>query len=123
MVMAGFVERGWEWVASDVVWREASRIPDQERCGRMMGFRIHVRHHVLVQPPILDRTDEIEPLGPGGMDALHVACAEFGGADVFLTTDDGLLKGFAANQGRPGLAAANPLAWLEKEGASERGDR
>ena len=75
MVMAGFVERRWEWVASDLVWREASRIPDQERCRRVMGFRIHVRHHVLIQPPILDRADEIERLGLGGMDALHVASA------------------------------------------------
>lgn len=32
----------------------------------------------------------LETLGFGAFDALHIACAEDAGAEVFLTTDDSL---------------------------------
>jgi Fe2+ transport system protein FeoA len=37
------------------------------------------------------RTQELIALGFRNFDALHVACAEPGGAEVFATTDDRLL--------------------------------
>ena len=43
----------------------------------------------------MKRTAELIDSGFPPMDALHVACAECGGVEVFLTTDDKLL-----NQGR-----------------------
>jgi predicted nucleic acid-binding protein len=38
------------------------------------------------------RTSELMGLGFRNFDALHVACAELAGADVFATTDDRLLR-------------------------------
>jgi hypothetical protein len=37
-----------------------------------------------------ERGKVLETLGFGSFDALHIACAESAGADVFLTTDDSL---------------------------------
>jgi hypothetical protein len=116
LVMAEFQKRTWEWVASDVVWREVAGMPDRERFRRVMAFRIHVAHHVAVGPAILDRADEIEAMGFGGMDALHVACAEAGQVRVFLSTDDKLLRRMSVAAARLRLLGANPLSWLEEVG-------
>jgi predicted nucleic acid-binding protein len=43
-------------------------------------------------------------------DALHLASAEAGGADVFLTTGRRLIK--AAQRANAGVKVQNPLAWL-----------
>lgn len=40
---------------------------------------------------VVQRTGELMALGFRNFDAFHVACAEFGRADVFATTDDRLL--------------------------------
>jgi predicted nucleic acid-binding protein len=48
-----------------------------------------------------------------GLDALHLACAQGLRADVFLTTDDALVR--AAGRipaGSLTVTVANPLAWL-----------
>jgi hypothetical protein len=41
---------------------------------------------------LVRRTSELMTLGFQNFDALHVACAEFAGANVFATTDDRLLS-------------------------------
>lgn len=41
---------------------------------------------------IVIRSKELEASGIMAMDALHVACAEYAGADYFITCDDTLIK-------------------------------
>ncbi len=41
--------------------------------------------------PLRARTSELIKGGLNGFDALHLACAESAGVDVFVTCDDGLL--------------------------------
>ena len=41
---------------------------------------------------IVDRAKQLQAAGYGPFDALHVACAEAGRADILLTTDDGFLR-------------------------------
>ena len=41
---------------------------------------------------VVRRTSELMALGFRNFDALHVACAELAGVDVFVTTDDRLLS-------------------------------
>ena len=53
-------------------------------------------------------------MGVKSFDALHVACAEAGKADVFLTTDDKLLKKLRQNSGKIKVKTANPLEWIEE---------
>jgi predicted nucleic acid-binding protein len=43
-------------------------------------------------------------------DSLHLALAETGGADVFLTTDNRLLRAAGKIELRTGVA--NPVTWL-----------
>ena len=63
----------------------------------------------------LHRAEELEELGFRGLDALHLACAESLSADVFLTTDDALLRRAVRHAAVLRVAVANPVAWLLEE--------
>ncbi|MEK6284516.1 MAG: hypothetical protein AABO57_02105 [Acidobacteriota bacterium] len=56
----------------------------------------------------------MERLGFTGFDALHLACAESGDADVFLTTDDKLMKRAARVSTKLDVRVANPLQWAQE---------
>jgi hypothetical protein len=58
---------------------------------------------------------ELEALGFGDFDALHLACAERGGAEVFLTTDDKLLRRAERHAGQLRVRAVNPVNWISQE--------
>jgi len=51
--------------------------------------------------------------GIGEYDALHVACSIAGKAEVFVTTDDRLLKRLRAFDGVMAMLPQNALAFLE----------
>ena len=61
---------------------------------------------------IRTRAKTIQEFGIRAIDALHIACAEQGKVDVFLTTDDLLLKKCQQNQEDIQVKVANPLTWL-----------
>jgi predicted nucleic acid-binding protein len=63
------------------------------------------------------RGEELEKLAFQTYDALHLACAESGRADVFLTTDDRLLRVAKRVAASLKVRVANPLDWL-REGAA-----
>jgi hypothetical protein len=46
-------------------------------------------------------------------DAFHVACAESGKADIFLTTDDSLIKQAKRCERLLLVKIANPLDWIK----------
>ena len=48
--------------------------------------------HVIISREVTQRAQEIGKLGFAPLDSLHVACAEFGTVDFFVTCDDNLLK-------------------------------
>ena len=52
------------------------------------------------------------PSHPLEFDTLHLACAESAGADVFLTTDDQLLRKVAAFADQLRIRVENRLTWL-----------
>jgi predicted nucleic acid-binding protein len=58
-------------------------------------------------------TSLIEEIGFGAYDALHLACAEHGNADVFLTTDDQLLRLATEKAEMLAVKVDNPLTWLK----------
>jgi predicted nucleic acid-binding protein len=62
------------------------------------------------------RAQNLVGLGYGPFDALHLAAAESAGADVLLTTDDGLLKRTARKLGNPRIPVRNPLSWIKEQG-------
>ncbi len=56
----------------------------------------------------------LETLGFKDHDALHIACAESGKADVFLTTDDDVIGKAKRVQSQLHVRVENPDVWLQK---------
>ena len=60
------------------------------------------------------RSEALESFGFKHYDALHIACAESGGADVLLTTDDRMLRLAKRHSAQLQVQVENPYTWLQK---------
>jgi predicted nucleic acid-binding protein len=58
------------------------------------------------------RAQELKAMGFRTYDALHLACAEQAIVDVFLTTDDRVLRIATRHTAQLKVRVANPLDWL-----------
>jgi len=109
------IERGlWEGVSSSVIMYEISNMPDKDRAIEVGLMVAKMRVTATLPNIVRKRALDLECLGFGGVDALHLACAEFSKADVFLTTDDRLQKRAARHQQKIKIEIDNPLRWFER---------
>ena len=93
---------------------EVSRNPDPDRrhdAEEVLSFANEV---VVPQSAEAARAKRIEEVGFSPFDALHLASAELGGADVFLTTDDDLLRRARRSVGLLRVRVENPVLWYEE---------
>ena len=81
----------WSWIASGVLEFEIVQNPDLEQRANVEDILRFAYETVLVGTTEIARSDSLELLGFKRFDALHIACAESGGADILLTTDDRML--------------------------------
>ena len=105
----------WEWISSEVVDIEIERTPDLERRQRVQILASHAQRTIAVGQSEVKRAQQLESLDIATYDALHLACAESGEVEVFLTTDDELLRRSAALKEQLRVRVENPLAWLSQE--------
>ena len=104
-------EKGeWALVSSGAIEYELDKMRDEERLESVKTLLAAAQEY-------LDMTKEAEELaarfqrhGLKSFDSLHLALAQLGGADVFLTVDDQLLN--AAQKMNLSVAVNNPVAWL-----------
>ena len=104
----------WEWIGSNMVDLEIDQTPDPERRRRVQSLALHIHRSVAVGQSETERAQQFETWGMSAFDALHLACAESGGADVFLTTDDKLLRKSAVYAKQLHVRVENPLTWLRE---------
>ena len=86
-----------------------------DRLRRVREMLADVSRWVQIEEADIVRGEELEALGFGDFDALHLACAERGGAEVFLTTDDKLLRRAERHAGQLRVRAVNPVNWISQE--------
>jgi predicted nucleic acid-binding protein len=111
----GMVRQGRAtWVSSTILDLEISRNPDQERRNDVNSLLILASEVVRPETEDADRAAELQKLGISSFDALHLACAERGEVDVFLTTDDGLLSRARRHGTALRIRAENPLSWYKE---------
>ncbi len=102
----------WRWIGSEAMHDEVAQTPDPERRSQLSTFMRSMRTMVEVGDHTIARAAELISVGFRDFDALHLACAEIGSVDVFLTTDDRLLR-TARRIGRAiHIRVENPLSWL-----------
>ena len=114
----------WRLLGSEAVDYEVSRIPDEERRRKVFHLASIARVKQVVSEAVQTRAEELERLGFTALDALHIACAEAGGADVLLTTDDRMLAKAKELQDSLRVRIENPILWLMevKEGDPPKSD-
>jgi predicted nucleic acid-binding protein len=67
-----------------------------------------------MEASVVNRACELKEIGFGVYDALHLAFAEQAAVDIFLTTDDRLLKLASKCFSLIQVKVDNPLGWLRK---------
>lgn len=108
------VEAGvWELAGGAVVDFEISRMPDMQRRQRVRALAGLATTISMLENTAKARAQEWVVLGLRPVDALHLACAEGAGVDVFLTTDDQLLR-VVRRTGVSRVLVNNPLPWLNE---------
>ena len=71
---------------------ESGLNPDADRRHDVAALLAFSNEVVVPRPHSAERAAFLQKLGFDPFDALHLACAEEGRADVFLTTDDDLVR-------------------------------
>lgn len=79
-----------------------------------MLFASQAQQVVETSDKILRRAEELEKSGFKPYDAIHLASAEQARVDVFLTTDDHILKVAGRNKKLLPFLVENPVKWLEE---------
>ena len=74
----------WRLLGSDAIDFEISRIPDSYRQLKLKIILTIVYNKIKVDKEIVNRTRDVVDIGFKPFDAMHIACAEFAKADVFL---------------------------------------
>jgi hypothetical protein len=88
--------------------------PDAERAAAVAGW-LAVQGTAQPTPgSVAGRARDLCVAGFKSWDALHVAWAEFLGADVFVTTDDRLLSLCRANAATMGVRVSDPVAFARE---------
>jgi len=77
---------------SAVVSYEVDNIPNQDRRNRIKALLKGATETLPLTNVAVERGLELKNLGWQTYDALHLACAEQAHVDVFLTTDDKVVK-------------------------------
>jgi len=115
MVIFSRLERKeWNWIGSQALEIEINLTPDPAQRSRLRRITEHITQSVAIGKKELERAHELEHLGFTGFDAVHLACAESGSADVFITTDDRLLKLARRQAEHLPVKVENPLDWIKE---------
>lgn len=102
----------WKWISSEVVNFEIQQTPNSDRKAEVRLLTHHADSHIMLNEPLVQRAEELAQCGLKTYDALHLACAESVQVDVFLTTDDKILKKSLQRPNMVKISVANPLEWL-----------
>lgn len=110
LIMTRLQSNEWLWIGSDAINYEVGQIPNLDRRNRINVLISAVHHTVILTQIEAVRAKELQSLGFKQWDALHLACAESGQADIFLTTDDKFLR--LSRRIALKVRVENPLNWL-----------
>lgn len=100
------------WISSEAVEYEVSRHPNEEQRTNVQVLVAQASERLSLDTQAATRAAQLQSAGIPPMDAVHLAVAERHGCDVFLTTDDTLLRRVARLGKRLELRVANPVQWI-----------
>jgi len=111
-ILSHISEKKWEMIGSDIIDFEISQIPDPDRMKKVLQLVNLKAEKVTLTDNVVNRSKKIQEYTIKLLDALHLACAEEGKAEVFLTTDQYLIKKSTKNLEKIKVKVKNPLNWI-----------
>jgi predicted nucleic acid-binding protein len=106
------IRGSWTWIGSEVLIFELAANRKKPIRDTLLDLATSFAVLTPLTSEVSRRAEALARYGMKVMDAQHVACAETADADVFLTTDDRLLKAAAYAGSELRVHVANPAAWL-----------
>ena len=113
-ILETFRSGKWEWIVSKVLEIEVSRNLNFDQYLRTKSLLARANQTVLLTEAEKLRGLVLESLGFKSYDALHIASAESGNADILLTTDDRLLRRAKRVSTQLRVPVENPYVWLQE---------
>ena len=102
------------WIGSEILTFEVNNTENQSKRLQVQSRLSHVHQNVLLNLEETSRAKHLESLGFKRAGALHLACAESINADIFLTTDDRLIKRAKRLSSQLHVGVENPYQWLQE---------
>lgn len=102
----------WSLITSDVLDVELQQISDIDRYQKINILLRIATIRITYTLDLEQRAKALQEFGISDYDALHIASAEKGMADIFLTTDDRLHKKANRLGSLIKIKVNNPLQWL-----------
>jgi len=106
-----------EWISSTALEAETGNNPDELRRHEVQVLLMQATRSIPLNRQIIRRAKELEALGYGAFDAIHMSSAEAGRTEVLLTTDDRFIRRAARAVGSPRVRVLNPVEWLLEQRA------
>jgi len=114
LLLSRLERKEWTWLGSQAVEIEIAKMPDADQQTRLRPVIRFVSLTIGIGEKELIRANELQKLGFVGFDAVHLACAESGKADVFLSTDDRLLKLAKRQAKKLHVKVENSFDWMKE---------
>ncbi|MFH0976302.1 MAG: PIN domain-containing protein [Spirochaetota bacterium] len=101
-------------IGSNIIQLEIDKTPDLIRRSLLKSLSEYISVLIYTDKKIKERAIELQIIGFKAFDSFHIACAEKGNADVFLTTDDKIIKLAVQNKNKIKVKVYNPLNWVQE---------
>jgi len=104
----------WYWISSTILSDKIEQTIDLAKRFQIETLLSRAHQTIFAGTDIRTRGKAIEILGFQELDAIHIACAESGEVDIFLTTDDKLLRRAKRYHTQLHTRVENPSIWLQE---------
>jgi predicted nucleic acid-binding protein len=110
------IEKGrYALVCSEALVYENSKNPDNMRRERISSYFELAQEFIALEESDFERAKVLRTIGFADMDALHIASAEKGGIDFFITCDDSIVNLYKKNVHTVKVEVINLLEFVTKE--------
>lgn len=113
-ILETFRHGEWRWLVSKVLEIEVNRNLNFSQCLRIKSLLARANELILLTEAEVSRATTLESLGFKSFDALHIASAESGAADILLTTDDRFVRRAKRVLEQLHVRVENPYTWLQE---------
>lgn len=102
----------WQLIASETIAVELEKMRNLEKKEQVLKLLELATVTQVIDETIDLRSQQLERLGFGLYDSFHLACAEAAQVDIFLSTDDRLIKNAFRHQDFLKVTVSNPVIWF-----------